>query len=145
MRPIITKVLINIHWRLNSIIDNNAGKPADVDREHWKTLIAMGASEAAQVKSEHMRSISKGKGSTTAQMKAIEREVVSRLGSHLPCYVEADVVVGVILIRSRMTSFMTNHVCHSVYIGGKCKLRGESYLCYELMMYAMVGILILFQ
>jgi hypothetical protein len=79
MRPIITKVLINTRWRLNQLIDNNAGKPADVDAEHWKTLVAMRATEAAHLKSEHMRSISKGKGSTTTQMKAIEREVVSRL------------------------------------------------------------------
>ena len=81
MRPIITKVLINTRWRLNQLIDNNAGKPADVDPEHWKTLVAMRATEGAQVKSEHMRSISKGKGSTTAQMKAIEKEVVSQLVS----------------------------------------------------------------
>jgi hypothetical protein len=98
MRPIITKVLINTRWRLNQLIDNNASKPADVDPEHWKTLIAMRTTEAAQVKSEHMRSISKGKGSTTAQMKAIEREVVSRLVRYLPCYVETDVVVDINLI-----------------------------------------------
>ena len=81
MRPIITKVLINTRWRLNQLIDNNAGKPADVDAEHWKTLVAMHATEAAHAKSEHMRTISKGKGSTTVQLKAIEREVVSRLVS----------------------------------------------------------------
>ena len=79
MRPIITKVLINTRWRLNQLIDNNAGKPPDVDAEHWKTLVGMRAIEAAHLKSQHMRSISKGKGSTTAQLKAIEREVVSRL------------------------------------------------------------------
>ena len=79
MRPIITKVLINTRWRLNQLIDNNGSKPADVDAEHWKTLVAMRATEAAHMRSEHMRSISKGKGSTTAQMKSIEREVVSRL------------------------------------------------------------------
>ena len=81
MRPIITKVLINTRWRLNQLIDNNAAKPPDVDAEHWKTLVAMRATEAAHLKSEHMRSISKGKGSTTAQMKTIGREVVSRLVS----------------------------------------------------------------
>jgi hypothetical protein len=96
MRPIITKVLINTRWRLNSIIDNNGSKPADVDPEHWKTLVAMRATEAAQVKSEHMRGISKGKGSTTAQMKAIEREVVSRLVSQLASCVESDVVAELI-------------------------------------------------
>ena len=79
MRPIITKVLINTRWRLNQLINNNGSKHADVDAEHWKTLVAMHATEAAHMRSEHMRSISKGKGSTTAQMKAIEREVVSRL------------------------------------------------------------------
>ena len=96
MRPIITKVLINTRWRLNQLIDNDAGKPGDVDPEHWKTLVAMRATEAAQVKSDHMRSISKGKGSTTDQMKAIEREVVSRLVSNLARYVEADVIVEVL-------------------------------------------------
>ena len=96
MRPIITKVLINTRWRLNELIDNDAGKPGDVDPEHWKTLVAMRATEAAQVKSDHMRSISKGKGSTTDQMKAIEREVVSRLVSNLARYVEADVIVEVL-------------------------------------------------
>ena len=42
MRPIITKVLINTGW----IIDNNAGKSADMDPEQWKTLVAMRATEA---------------------------------------------------------------------------------------------------
>ena len=121
-RPIITKVLINTRWRLNQLMDNNASKPADVDPEHWKTLIAMRTTEAAQVKSEHMRSISKGKGSTTAQIKTIEREVVSRLVRHLPCYVEADVVVDINVIcvclhMSVETSSMTTYVYHSVYIG----------------------------
>ena len=81
MRPIITKVFINTRWRLNQLIDNNAGKPTDVDTKHWKTLVAMQATEAAHVKSELMHSISKGKGSTTTHMKATEREVVSRLVS----------------------------------------------------------------
>lgn len=77
-------------------IDNNAGKPANVDPEHWKTLVGMRATEAEQVKSEHMRAISKGKGSTTTQMKAIEREVVSRLVSHPPFYVVTDVLNDII-------------------------------------------------
>ena len=101
MRPIITKVLINTRWRLNQLIDNNAGKPADVDPEHWKTLVGMRAMEVAQVKSEHMRAISKGKGSTTAQMKAIEREVVSRLVSHPPLYVVTDVLNDVIQSKNQ--------------------------------------------
>jgi hypothetical protein len=103
MRPIITKVLINIRWRLNSLIDNNGSKPPDVDPEHWKTLVSMRATEAAQVRSEHMRGISKGKGSTTAQMKAIEREVMSRLVSQLSWYVETDVVAEVILYVPKLT------------------------------------------
>lgn len=124
MRPIITKVLINTPWRLNSLIDNNGSKPADVDLEHWKTLVAMRATEAAQARSEHMRGISKGKGSTTAQMKAIEREVVSRLVSQLPWYVETDVVAGIMFVRScqhmsTMTPFLTCPVCHNVYIEGR--------------------------
>ena len=61
------------------------GKHADVYPEHWKTLVAMRATEAAQAKSKHMRSISKGKGSTIVQMKAIERVIVSRLVSHMAC------------------------------------------------------------
>ena len=85
MQPIITKVLINTRWRLNQLIDNNMGKPADVSSEHWKTLVAMRITDASQAKSKHMRSISKGKGSTTAQLKAIEREVVSRLVSFAMC------------------------------------------------------------
>lgn len=95
MRPIITKVLINTRWRLNTLIDSNAGKPPDVDAEHWKTLVAMRGTEAAQVKSDHMRTISRGKGSTTAQMKAIEREVVSRLVSNQRTFVEANVGVDI--------------------------------------------------
>lgn len=82
-------------------IDNNAGKPANVDPEHWKTLVGMRATEAAQVKSEHMRAISKGKGSTTTQMKAIEREVVSRLVSHPPLYVVTDVLNDVIQSKNQ--------------------------------------------
>ena len=106
MQPIITKVIINTRWRLNQLIDNKAGKPADVDPEHWKILVAMRATEAAQVRSEHMRSISKGKGSTTAQMKAIEREVVSRLVSILTSYVAPDVQVDVVSV----------HLCeHTLY------------------------------
>ena len=85
MQPIITKVLINTRWRLNQLIDNNMGKPADVSSEHWKTLVAMRTTEASQAKSEQMRSISKGKGSTTAQLKVIEREVVSHLVSFAMC------------------------------------------------------------
>ena len=85
MRPIITKVLINTRWRLNQLIDNNAGKPLDVDAKHWKTLVAMRATDVAHAKSEHMHSILKGKRSTTTQMKAIEREVVSRLVSLQLC------------------------------------------------------------
>lgn len=124
MRPIISKVLINTRWRLNSLIDNNGSKPPDVDPEHWKILVAMRATEAAQVRSEHMRGISKGKGSTTAQMKAIEREVMSRLVSLLPWYVDTDVVVDIISVSScqhmsRMTSFIICAVCHNVYIGGR--------------------------
>ena len=42
---------------LNQLIDNNVGKPADVNPEHWKTLVAMRATKAAQVKLGHMRSI----------------------------------------------------------------------------------------
>ena len=95
MRPIITKVLINTRWRLNQLIDNNAGKPADVDPKHWKTLIAMRATEGAHVKFEHMRSISKGKCSTTTQMKTIEREVVSQLVSQHQGYVKVDVDVDI--------------------------------------------------
>jgi hypothetical protein len=105
MRPIITKVLINTRWRLNQLIDNHGGKPADVNPEHWKTLVAMRATEAAQVKSEHMRSISKGKGSTTAQMKAIEREVVSRLVSMPTTYAAPDVQVDVVRVQ-----FLAAHV-----------------------------------
>ena len=97
MRPIITKVLINTRWRLNQPIDNNAGKPADVDPEHWKTLVAIRATKGAQVKFEHMRFISKRKCLTTVQMKAIEREVVSRLVSQQRSYVEVDVNVDISL------------------------------------------------
>ena len=123
MRPIITKVLINTRWRLNQLIDNNAGKPADVDPEHWKTLVAMRATEAAQVKSDHMRSISKGKGSTSAQMKAIEREVVSRLVSMPTAYVAVDAeddVSGVHLWHwtSSRTFVVTVFVCYDVYLDG---------------------------
>jgi hypothetical protein len=121
MWPIITKALINNRWRLNQLIDNNAGKPADVNPEHWKTLAAMRATEATHVKFEHMRSISKGKGSTTTHMKTIEKEVVSRLVSHPLRYVAPDVDVDVIqthLCRhmSRKTSFMTTHACLGLHI-----------------------------
>ena len=131
MRPIITKVLINTRWRLNQLIDNNAGKPADVDPEHWKTLVAMRATEAAQVKSDHMRSISKGKGSTSAQMKAIEREVVSRLVSIQTSYVALDVEVDVSGVHlgqptSSGTFFVTTLVWNDVYLDGLGSFRGHS-------------------
>ena len=61
MQPIITKVLINTHWRLHQFNDNNMGKPANVHSEHWSILVTMRTTEAWQAKSEHMRSISKGK------------------------------------------------------------------------------------
>ena len=98
MRPIITKVLINTRWRLNQLINNKAGKPIDVDPEHWKTLVAMRATEGVHVKSEHMRSILKGKCLTTSHMKAIEREVVSQLVSQQRGYVEANVDVDISFI-----------------------------------------------
>ena len=85
MQLIITKVLINTRWRLNQLIDGNMGKPANVHPEHWKTLVAMRATEATQAKYEHMHSTSGGNGSTIVQMKAIEREVVSRLVSLMAC------------------------------------------------------------
>ena len=34
MQPIIMKVLINTHWRLNQLIDNNMGKFANMQSEH---------------------------------------------------------------------------------------------------------------
>jgi hypothetical protein len=117
MRPIITKVLINTRWRLNQLIDNKGSKPADVDVEHWKTLVAMRATEAAHMRSEHMRSISKGKGSTTAQMKAIERQVVSRL-----------VRVELCLCWLRIVGFnqiyvkMTGRVLSNVNVDDRCLL-----------------------
>ena len=95
MRPIITKVLINTRWRLNQLIDNNAGKPTDVHPEHWKTLVAMHATEVAQVKLEHMHSIPKRKGSTTSHMKAIEKEVVLHLVSLNPSHVAPDIQIDV--------------------------------------------------
>ena len=59
MQPIITTVLINTSWRLNQLIDNNIGHHADVQSEHWRTLVAMHTIEASQTKSEYVRSISK--------------------------------------------------------------------------------------
>jgi hypothetical protein len=144
MRPIITKVLINTRWRLNQLIDNNGGKPADVDPEHWKTLVAMRTTEAAQMKSDHMRSISKGKGSTTAQMKAIEREVVSRLVCIPTRYVATNVEVDVMSVHLcqhtlSVTFFVTAHVWYDVYLDGFDSLT-RHFFCYEVLTYAMIGV-----
>ena len=79
MQPLITEVLINMHWRINQCIDADSTKPSDVNLEVWKKMKAMRATEVAQAKSEHMRSISKEKDGMIAQMKAIERQVVLRL------------------------------------------------------------------
>lgn len=92
-QPIITKVLINTRWKLNQLIDAMVGKFNNLHPEHWKTIVAMHATEVAQVECEHMHSISTRKRPTTMQMKAIEREVVLRLVSHPARYVHVYVVV----------------------------------------------------
>lgn len=61
--PIITKILINTRWWLNSLIDDCKVKPPEVSKEQWSTLVWNRASPVSRKMSEHMRGISLEKGS----------------------------------------------------------------------------------
>ncbi len=77
--PLITKVLIQVRWRLNHMIDGMAPKPPEIKLEHWNTLVRIRGTEASKKKSEQMRSISQGRGSKAAQLKAIEKAALVKL------------------------------------------------------------------
>jgi len=77
--PIITKILINIHWCLNGLIDNCKAKPPEVTEEQWNTLVWNRLSLASRKMSEHMRGISLGKGSKALQLKSIKKDAIVKL------------------------------------------------------------------
>ena len=58
-QKIVTKTLINIRYRLNRLIDQNAPKPPELVFEQWNDVIAMQATKLAKKKSAHMRRILK--------------------------------------------------------------------------------------
>lgn len=53
-RKIITKVLINVRFQLNKLIDSKASKPPKVTNEQRNTLVAIRASEVSKRKLEQM-------------------------------------------------------------------------------------------
>lgn len=79
IRPIITKVLINIRWKLNALIDAERPKPAEVSPEQWNSLVRTRATDASRKRSEQMRTISKGKGAKALQLKALEKDAIIKL------------------------------------------------------------------
>ena len=80
-QKIVTKVLINLRFRLGQLIDNNAPKPPEVSTECWNDLVKWRASEMSKKKSVHMRSISCRRASKASQMQGLREAGLVRLVS----------------------------------------------------------------
>ena len=84
-QKIVTKILINIRYRLNQLIDQNTPKPPELVFEQWNDLIAMRATKLAKKKSAHMHGISNRKTAKASQLHSLHVEVLVRLVSHSSC------------------------------------------------------------
>ena len=80
-QKIVTKVLINLRFRLGRLIDNNAPKPPEVLTECWNDLGKWRASELSKKKSAQMRSISRRRASKASQMQGLREAALVRLVS----------------------------------------------------------------
>ena len=84
-QKIVMKTLINIQYRLNQLIDQNAPKPPKLTFEQWNDLIAMQTTELAKKKSAHMRGISKRKTAKASLLHSLREGAYVRLVSHSSC------------------------------------------------------------
>ena len=80
-QKIVTRVLINIRFRLGRLIDNNAPKPPEVSTQCWNDLGKWRASELSKKKSAQMRSISRHRASKASQMQGLREAALVRLVS----------------------------------------------------------------
>jgi hypothetical protein len=92
-QKIVTKVLINLRFRLGRLIDTGAPKPPEVSTECWSDLVKWRASEVSKKKSAQMRSISRRRASKSAQMQGLREAALVRLVRQLfspvldfPCF-----------------------------------------------------------
>jgi hypothetical protein len=99
----MTKVLINIRFRLNRLIDNKARKPPEVTDKQWNWLVAMRVTEESKMKSEKMRKVSKGKGTRATQMAALREAAVVKLVRLLSCMYCPRLAGNVVLWTSMRT------------------------------------------
>ena len=86
-QKIVTKTLINIRYRLNRLIDQNASKPPELAFEQWNDLIIMRTTELAKKKSAHMRGISKRVTAKASLLYSLREGALVRLVSHSSCIV----------------------------------------------------------
>jgi hypothetical protein len=83
-QKIVTKVLINLRFRLGRLIDTKAPKPPEVSTECWNDLVKWRASEVSKKKSAQMRSISRRRASKACQMQGLREAALVRLVRNLP-------------------------------------------------------------
>ena len=97
-QKIVTKVLINLRFRLGQLIDSKAPKPPEVSTECWNDLVKWRASESSKKKSAQMRSISRRRASKASQMQGLREAALVRLVSTPPrmsVYAHIDVSADV--------------------------------------------------
>jgi len=85
-QKIITKSLINIRFRLNKLIDQDAPKPPELTFEQWNDLTAARKTEVAKQKSQKMRAVSKrSKTSKDSQLHGLREAALVRLVRFSSC------------------------------------------------------------
>ena len=82
-QKIVTKVLINLRFRLGRLIDSKAPKPPEVSIECWNDLAKWRASESSKKRSAQMRSISRRRALKASQMQGLREAALVRLVSTL--------------------------------------------------------------
>ena len=83
-QKIVTKVLINLRFRLRRLIDSKAPKPLEVSTECWNDLAKWRASEVSKKRSAQMRLISRRRASKASQMQGLREVALVSLVSTLP-------------------------------------------------------------
>ena len=78
-QKIVTKVLINLRFRLGRLIDTKAPKPPEVSTSCWNDLVKWRASEVSKKRSAQMRSISRRRASKASQMQGLREAACIRL------------------------------------------------------------------
>jgi hypothetical protein len=75
----VTKVLINLQFRLGRLIDTKAPKTPEVSTECRNDLVRWRASELSKNKSAHMHSISRRKASKASQIHGLREAALIKL------------------------------------------------------------------